>query len=235
MMITQLSYSVLKNQLSLLSQAGVALCVCLFLYHSFDARAEGDGRIVKWKDDKGVTHYGDRIPAQYSNRESSVINRQGVTVKHNRPINTQEQVEDNAKLEQGKKDKALLAAFTNAHEIDLARDRNIQLDLIAVENLQQERNNNQKLLSENKKLAASFTKSNKAIPEDLNADITRNIADIKKINQRIDERKQAIENTRRRFDDDKKRYLSLKHLSLDETEKTQTAPTASDKSVGSSN
>lgn len=228
MMIIQFGHSALKNQFSLLTQACLALCLGLFLCLLHDAHAESNGRIVKWKDDKGATHYGDRIPAQYSNRESSIINRQGVTVKHNRPINHQEQVEDTAKLEQDKKDKALLAAFTSANEIDLARDRNVQLDLITLENLQQEKNNSQKQLTTNRNLAANFVKNKKPIPADLNADITKNMADIEKLDQRIDERKQAIENTRKRFDDDKKRYLTLKHLTANEAEKMQKAPTAKD-------
>ncbi len=192
-------------------QAGAAVALCLALCFTLSAHADDTNRIVKWKDDKGVTHYGDRIPPQYSNRENSVINRQGVTVKHNKPINYQEQASDLAKLEQDKKDKALLGAFTNANEIDLARDRNIQLDLIALENLNQEKTNNQKQLTENKRLADNFTKRKKPIPNDLNSDISKNQEEIGKIDQRISERNQVIENTRKRFDEDKKRYLTLKN------------------------
>jgi hypothetical protein len=194
-------------------QMGCTVALCLWLCFIQSAHAENTNRIVKWKDDKGVTHYGDRVPPQYSNRENSIINRQGVTVKHNKPINDQEQALDLAKLEQDKKDKALLGAFTNANEIDLARDRNIQLDLITLENLNQEKINNQKQLTENQKLADGFTKRKKPIPDDLNADISRNQAEIGKIDQRINERKQMIENTRKRFDEDKKRYLSLRNQS----------------------
>ena len=194
-------------------QAGCTVALCLWLCFIQSAHAENKNRIVKWKDDKGVTHYGDRIPPQYSNRENSIINRQGVTVKHNKPISDQEQALDLAKLEQDKKDKALLGAFTNANEIDLARDRNIQLDLITLENLNQEKINNQKQLTENQKLADGFTKRKKPIPDDLNTDISKNQAEIGKIDQRINERKQIIENTRKRFDEDKKRYLTLKNQS----------------------
>lgn len=231
--IKQSTYSASKTLSSLLTQAGWIFSLCLFLCYPQHTHAESNGRIVKWKDDKGVTHYGDRIPAQYSNRESSVINRQGVTIKHNKPISQQEEMEDISRLEQDRKDKALLGAFTNANEIDLARDRNIQLDSIALENLQQEKHNSQKQLSVNKDLAANLTKNKKPIPADLNADITKNMADIERLDQRIDERKQAIENTRKRFDDDKKRYLMLKRQSSAEIEKTQKVPTAADKPMSS--
>ena len=187
----------------------LSLCALLCLVQL--AHAENSSRIVKWKDEKGVTHYGDKIPPQYADRENSLINRQGVTVKHNKPINYQDQAEDIAKVERDKKDKALLGAFTNADEIDLARDRNIQMDLIALENLNQDKSLSQKQFVENKKLADGFIKRKKPIPADLSADIAENRAEVIKIDQRIVERKQIIESTRKRFDEDKKRYLELKN------------------------
>lgn len=235
MTMKQSTHDPSKNQSSLFAQACLAMYVCLFLCYSHYARAESTNRIVKWKDDKGVTHYGDRIPPQYSNRENSIINRQGVTIQHNKPVNQQEQTEDIAKLERDKKDRALLDAFTNAREIDLARDRNIQLDLIALENLQQEKNNSQKQLAISKNLAANLANKKKPIPEDLNADMIKNMADIKKIDQRITERKQVIEDTRNRFNEDKKRYLELKHQSPSKPSETLINPSATSHPAGASN
>jgi len=188
-----------------------ALSLCTLLLLSCYAHAENASRIVKWKDEKGVTHYGDKIPPQYVNRENSVINKQGVTVKHNKAVNHQDLALDIAKQEQEKKDRALLGAFTNADEIDLARDRNIQLDMIALENLNQEKINSQKRYADNKKLADGYTKKKKPIPADLSTDIAANREEVTKIDQRINERKQVIESTRKRFDEDKKRYLELKN------------------------
>src|SRR5690348_18390989 len=34
----------------------------------------------KWVDDKGVIHYGDSVPAEYSQREQRELNSQGVEV-----------------------------------------------------------------------------------------------------------------------------------------------------------
>lgn len=193
------------------SQALWTLGLCTLLCFSLYAHAEDSTRIVKWKDEKGMTHYGDKIPPQYANRENSVINKQGVTIQHNKPINYQEQALDLEKLEQNKKDKVLLGAYTNANEIDLARDRNLQPDLITLENLQQDKANSQKKLNEINSLADSYIKRKKPVPADVNTDIKNNKAAIAKIDQQIGERQKAIENTRKRFDDDKKRYLLLKN------------------------
>jgi len=174
------------------------------------AHAESSS-IVKWKDDKGVTHYGDKIPAQYSNTENSIINKQGITLKRNKPVSVQDEAVSHAKIEQDKKDKALLSAFTNETEIDLARDRNLQLDQVTVDGLQLQRANSQKRLIENQKYVSTFTAKKKPVPADLAADIKNNQQEVAKIDQQIADRKTSMEATRKRFEADKKRYIALKN------------------------
>lgn len=205
-------------------QSWATAAVCLMLCLSLHAHAEESSRIVKWKDDKGVTHYGDKIPPQYADRENTLMNRQGITVQHNKPANYQEKVKDLAKLEQEKKDRVLLGAFTNADEIDLARDRNLQPDLIALDNLQQEKASKQKKSVEINGLADSYIKRKKPVPADVNADLKKNKAEIAKIDQLISDRQLSIENTRKRFDEDKKRYLLLKGNSNNALPETSAVP-----------
>lgn len=185
----------------------ILLTLIAFTQH---AHADEAKRIVKWKDDKGVTHYGDSIPAQYSNRENSLINQQGITVKRNKPISYQDESLSLAKIEQDKKDKALLSAFTHESEIDLARDRNLQLDQVTLEGLQLQKTNSQKRLADTQKYANSFIKNKKPVPADLATDIKTNQAEISKIDKQIADRKAAMDATRKRFDDDKKRYILLR-------------------------
>jgi hypothetical protein len=203
---------------NMLWMLGLCLIWCSIQY----AQAEASGRILKWKDENGVTHYGDSIPTQYINRESSQINRQGITVKHNKPVPTQDNTDELAKIEyakseQAKKDKALLGAFTNANEIDLALERNIQLDKIALENLQQEKAIHQKNLVAKQAIAADFEKRKKLIPKELKVDIASEQAQIHHIEEKITARNTTISETRKRFDEDKKRYLLLKHQPSKET------------------
>lgn len=183
--------------------------ILLFVACLNQAYAEGS-RIVKWKDDKGVTHYGDKIPAQYANTENSLINKQGITVKRNKAINYQDQTQEALEAAQSKHDYALLSAFTHESEIDLARDRNLQLDLVAVEGLQLLKENSAKRLADMQKYANHSKKSNKPVPADLTRDIAANQAEIAKIEGQIAERKLAMEATRKRFHNDKQRYIALK-------------------------
>lgn len=201
----------------------ILLILMVFAQHT---HAEEAKRIVKWKDDKGITHYGDSIPAQYSNRENSLINQQGITVKRNKPINFQDESLYLAKIEQDKKDKALLSAFTHEHEIDLARDRNLQLDQVTIEGLELQKTNSQKRLTDNQKYANGYVKNKKPVPTDLAIDIKTNQAALLKIDQQIVERKTAMDATRKRFDDDKKRYILLRNHANSDVAPAETPPVA---------
>ena len=172
--------------------------------------AEEAVRIVKWKDEKGATHYGDSIPAQYADHENSVINRQGIIIKHNKAVSHEDEILNEAKIVQDKKDKALLSAFTNENEIDLARDRNLQLDQVAIESLQLQKTNVLKRLTENLKYAGNYTKRKKPVPADLSNDIKIDQEVMANQDKQILAHKALMVNTREHFDDNKKRYLILK-------------------------
>lgn len=184
------------------------LSIFILLTIAQHAHAEG---IVKWKDEKGVTHYGDKIPPQYSNTENSVINKQGITVKRNKPASVKDETASLAKTEQDKKDKALVDAFTNESEIDLARDRNLQLDQVTLDGLALQKANSEKRLANSQKNAQSYTFKKKPVPADLVADIKSNQEAIAKIDQQVAEHKATMEATRQRFDADKQRYIALKN------------------------
>jgi hypothetical protein len=184
--------------------------LCIMQY----AHAEGSGRIVKWKDEKGVTHYGDSIPPQYSDRDNSLMNKQGITIQHNKPNAPQQNKEELlAQLEQEKKDRALLGTFTNADEIDLTRDRNLEPELLALKNLQEDRAVAQKKVDKSKAAADTFSKSKKPVPPSVSAEHKANKDGLAKIDQRISERQQAVDDIRQRFEGDKKRYLILRSQS----------------------
>lgn len=189
----------------------MAVFVTLLFVACLNQAFAESSRIVKWKDDKGVTHYGDKIPTQYANGENSLINKQGITVKRNKPVNYQNQAQEAADAEQKKRDHALLSAFTNENEIDLARDRNLQLDQVTVEGLQLQKINSAKRLADMQKYADGFKKNKKPIPADLTKDIANNQAEIAKFDAQIAEHKVTMDATRKRFDDDKKRYITLKN------------------------
>ena len=81
----------------------------------------------RWVDEKGVVHYGDRIPAQDSQKERTILNREGVEVgrldaqKSGAEIAEQSRREqEQARLEQH--DSFLLTTYTSAKDIEDLRD-----------------------------------------------------------------------------------------------------------------
>ena len=204
----RLTLKKLDNIISIQSAIAALLLSALCIMQH--AHAEGTNRIVKWKDEKGITHYGDSIPPQYANRDNALMNKQGITIQQNKPNAPQNKEAELAKLEQDKKDRALLGTFTTADEIDLTRDRNLEPELLALKNLQQDRAVAQKKVDKSKAAADTFTKSKKPVPTSVSAELKANKDGLAKIDQRISERQQAIDNIRKRFEDDKKRYLALR-------------------------
>ncbi len=190
--------------------AAMAALLCVALCITSNARAEGAGRIVKWKDEKGVTHYGDSIPAQYSNTDNALMNKQGITIQHNKPNAHVDTEAMSAKQEQDKKDRALLGTFTNAEEIDLTRDRNLEPELLTLKNLQHDRAVAQAKVDQSNANAASFIKAKKPVPANIQEEQKSSKEALAKVDQRIKDRQQSIDNTRKRFEEDKKRYLVLK-------------------------
>ncbi len=88
-----------------------------------------------WVDDDGVRHYGDKIPAQYADKPKSVINEHGVIVGHIEGKKSEAEIEAERiakelaveKELQMRADRALLATYQNVDEIEMHRDRRIEL------------------------------------------------------------------------------------------------------------
>lgn len=165
-------------------------------------------KINKWVDDKGMTHYGDVIPSQYSNK-NSVINSQGMVIQRNDPKTYKAELTPE-EIEMARRDRALLASFTTEQEIDLARDRHLQMDDITIQGLQQRRQTAVKQLETNQKFAAGFLQRKKPVPPDVSQDIKDNQAEIGRIDAQIKQQNDTIAATRKRFDNDKKRFIELK-------------------------
>ena len=110
----------------------IALCLLLPLAVSAQQQPRAT---YKWVDDEGVTHYGDSIPPEYADKPKDVLNDQGVMVRQLAGKKTAEQIQaekEAAELEsqrerQHRADQALLSTYANVTEIEMHRDRRIEL------------------------------------------------------------------------------------------------------------
>lgn len=84
----------------------------------------------RWVDEKGVVHYGDRVPPQYTQAESAILNRQGVEVGRLEAQKTPEQLAEEARrqqavLRQKQHDAFLLTTYASVSDIERLRDERL--------------------------------------------------------------------------------------------------------------
>ena len=99
------------------------------------AMAKEDQKVFKWEDAEGNVYYGDSIPAEFAERPKEVLDENGITIGMLEGKKTEEQLEqeriDNerrvAQELQIRADRALLATYLSVDEIELHRDRRVEL------------------------------------------------------------------------------------------------------------
>jgi hypothetical protein len=168
-------------------------------------------KIVKWVDSKGVTQYGDKLPAQEAGRNNSEMNSQGMVLKQNNAGSKKNEALDQEALEKERKDKILLASYTNADEIDLARDRNLQMDQAAVQALAQQKINITNRTARNNKSAEGFRARKKPIPPYLSDELRISKLESANVDKQLAQRKLSMEATKSRYAEEKARFIALKH------------------------
>lgn len=173
--------------------------------------SSSSGKIVKWVDEKGVTHYGDSIPAQYSGKDNTVINSRGIVIERNHAAPPpQVVIEKEKNKEQDRRDRALLASYTTAEEIDLARDRNLQMDEILLTGLRQRKESVQKRQDSYQQRADNLKKANRPLPEELAQDLKGSKEEVTGIDEQIKQKQLDMQATRTRFEKEKERFILLK-------------------------
>lgn len=98
----------------------------------FAQGAAGKGEVAyRWVDEKGVVHYGDRIPPQYATQESVMLNKQGVEIGRTEAQKTPEQLAEEQRAErerqrQKQHDAFLLTTYTSVKDIESLRDERLE-------------------------------------------------------------------------------------------------------------
>lgn len=111
------------------------LCVLLASGVALGAPSEpaNNGRVLyKWVDKDGITHYGDRVPPEYSSQEQHVLNSRGYEINHTDAQKTAEQAAaDEQKRQDAEqrqlRDRNLLNTYASVQEIERLRDQRLTL------------------------------------------------------------------------------------------------------------
>jgi hypothetical protein len=119
------------------ARAGRAAALLLALLVGAAVCVQARAATYKWVDEKGVTHYTDKMPAEAAGKGSTVLDKQARPVKKIDPALTPEQyrareAEEERKRadarlseETARRDRALTSSYTTEAEIELARTRQL--------------------------------------------------------------------------------------------------------------
>jgi hypothetical protein len=194
------------------------------------AAAAQHGTTYSWVDDEGVRHYGDSIPAEYADKPKVVVNEHGVTIGHIQGKKTDEEIAaekaardlEMQKELQRRADQALLSTYVNVSEIEMHRDRRVELFQAQARVTELYLRNLRRRLDQLKTEAGRF-KPYSSVPDApvINPDLVDEIQETESAIERHQinlakfqaEEKQIIE----RFEGDIQRFMILKGLTHAQT------------------
>ena len=182
-------------------------------------------KLYRWVDADGVVHYGDSIPAEFADNEKQVLNDAGITVDVLRGKKTPEELaEEKRQLEleqqrelQRRADKALLATYLSIDEIEMHRDRRVELFKAQARVTELYLRNLQRRLESLEEEAANYRPYSEdpdapMIKPDLAADLNETRATIERHETNLQRFQRDEDSIVARFDNDIDRFKSLKGL-----------------------
>ena len=200
--------------------ATVAVLAALLAGVAIAQQKSSDTRTYRWVDERGVVHYGDRIPPEYIRGETAILNNQGVTVSV-RPAqkSPEQQAREAAQREitdrEHQHDSFLLTTYQSIRDIEQLRDQRLQQMADArksieayVESLQG------RMLSLHARVQI-FRPYNDAVgarrmPDELAEDLVRTMKEVAAQRAQMAERMAEERSLRQQFQVDIDRYKKLK-------------------------
>jgi hypothetical protein len=187
------------------------------------AQKAGTGSVkttYKWVDDKGVVHYGDSVPAEYSQREQRELNAQGVEIRKRQAEMTQAEAAEFAarqreENERRNHDLFLVSTYPSVKEIEDVR--NVRLDQVngqisAAESYIASLTTRVDGLKQRSMLFAPYNKKSDArrMPDDLAEEMVRALSELRTQNAAVDARRKERDIVTAQFDADIKRFKELR-------------------------
>jgi hypothetical protein len=182
-------------------------------------------KLYKWVDKDGQVHYGDSVPPEYASQDREVLNTRGMAVGHEQGAETpaearaREEEEKRAKAaqEQAQHDRMLLQTYQNVGEIEMLRQRRIELIDSQITLQEQSLSNLKARHADQLQRASRFqplSKDPKAppMPEGMAEDIQRAESDIRTQEVNLLKRHKERETVNAQFDADVVRFKELRKL-----------------------
>jgi hypothetical protein len=174
----------------------------------------------RWVDEKGEVHYGDRVPPQYVQKESAILNSQGVQVGRLEAQKTPEQLAEDARrqqeaLRQKQHDSFLVTTYSSVADIERLRDE--RLDTIdaqrqAAEQYVENLHSRLSLLQTRALLFKPYNPRPEArrLPDDLAEDLVRTLNEMRTQRRALLAKDDEQATLRKQFQGDIERYKELR-------------------------
>ncbi len=177
-------------------------------------------QMYKWQDDKGETHYGETMPAEYANKDRSELSKTGRVIKKTEVLTPEERqakaIQDakvRAALEAEKvskqRDKSLLNTYSNEKEIELSRQRNTQQVDIRIDSTNRLLADANKTLADLQKSVDAKTRAKQSIDAYTKEDLLDAQASVAKLSAKLEGFKQDKARLEAKFAADLARYKVL--------------------------
>ena len=178
--------------------------------------------LYKWVDDKGVTHYTDKMPPDAVDKANVEMNKDGIAVKRTEPAPTPEQRRAKALEEErlkatareretvDRRDRALMQSYTTEDEIDLARNR--ALGTIETQMASAQAYSQQLAKRRDELQAKRKTFGTKPVPAAIDTELESIADELSKQAALIAERKRDSAVITARYDQDKQRWRELRTI-----------------------
>jgi uncharacterized coiled-coil protein SlyX len=184
------------------------------------AKPDNGRQTYKWTDDKGVTHYGDSVPAEYSQREQHVLNQSGVEVqKRQAEMSATEAAAYEAKQKQEalrrQHDMFLISTYPSVKEIETVRDTRIDQingQITAADAYIATLSTRVDGLKQRAMVFAPYNTKPGArrMPDDLAEEMVRALSELRTQNMALVQRRSELKAVMDQFDGDIKRFKELR-------------------------
>jgi hypothetical protein len=180
----------------------------------------GTKQTYKWVDEKGVTHYGDSVPAEYSQREQHILSPEGLEVqKRMAEMSPTEAAAYAAKQREEalrkQHDMFLISTYPSVKEIESVRD--VRLDQIngqisAAQAYISSLTTRVDGLKQRSLIYAPYNTKPGArrMPDDLAEEMVRALSELRTQNSALAQRRKELQSVVDSFDADIKRFKELR-------------------------
>ena len=182
------------------------------------------GKIVCWKDKAGkVVGCGDRVPPEYQDNATKELDKRGITRKVTETAEeraqrlaeekklAEEKAEEKRRLaDQKRQDMALINTFSNAKEIDLKRDRDLQVLDTQLKQLHVAEKNAATRKADFTKRIQAAEKEKRPVSDYYKDEIGRAETDHARAVENIAAKEKEMTELRQRYAEMKQRYIQLR-------------------------